>query len=63
VKFVGTVKGLDAAAGNHYYEVVTINDLKTVSMPSKAELEALIQRYGYCEKDTDCVGIYGKCPL
>lgn len=63
IKFVGTVKPLDAAAGNHYYEVVTVDKLVTVWTPKKDEVEKLIQRYAYCEKDTDCVGIYGKCPL
>jgi len=45
VKFVGTVKTLDAAAGNHYYQVVTVNQLKVVGHPSQTEVEALIQRY------------------
>jgi hypothetical protein len=22
-----------------------------------------LNQYGYCEKDSDCVAIYGKCPL
>jgi len=63
VRFVGTVKALDAAAGNHYYEVVSINELKKIGTPTKDEVIALVARYGYCEKDADCVGIYGKCPL
>ena len=63
VKFVGMVKWLDAAAGNHYYEVVTINELTKVGIPSQTEVETLIERYAYCEKDADCVGMYGQCPL
>jgi len=63
VKFVGSVKALDAAAGNHYYEVVTVNELTKVWVPTQTEVEALIDRYGYCEKDADCVGVYGQCPL
>lgn len=63
VYFVGTVKSLDAAAGNHYYEVMAINELKIVWLPTTSEIETIIQRYAYCEQDTDCVGIYGKCPL
>ena len=63
IRFVGKVKALDAAAGNHYYEVVTVNELKKISTPSKDDVVALVAKYGYCEKDADCVGIYGKCPL
>ena len=63
VKFTGKVKALDAAAGNHYYEVVSIKELKKISTPNKDQVTKLLSQYGYCEKDTDCVGIYGKCPL
>ena len=63
VRFVGTVKTLDAAAGNHYYQVATIDELTNVWIPTQAEVEKLIQQYGYCEQDADCVGIYGQCPL
>lgn len=63
VKFVGTVKVLDAAAGNHYYQVLTIDELTKIAFPNQEAVEALIEQYSYCEQDTDCVGIYGKCPL
>lgn len=63
VKFSGTVKALDAAAGNHYYQVVTIDELTKIAVPNQEAVEALIEQYSYCEQDTDCVGIYGKCPL
>ncbi|MEI6774793.1 MAG: hypothetical protein WCL18_08735 [bacterium] len=63
IRFAGKVKALDAAAGNHYYEVVSINELKKITTPTQDEVVAIIARYGYCEKDADCVGIYGKCPL
>ena len=63
VKFAGTVKALDAAAGNHYYQTVTIDELKTVGQASQSDVENLIQQYGYCETDDDCIGIYGQCPL
>ena len=63
VNFAGTVKKLDAAAGNHYYEVIQIKELKLIWTPNQPEIENLIQRYSYCKKDTDCTGIYGKCPL
>ena len=63
VKFAGTTKTLDAAAGNHYYQTVTIDELKTVGQASQTDVENLIQQYGYCETDDDCIGIYGQCPL
>lgn len=63
VRFNWVVKWLDAAAGNHYYQVLSIYSLEKIWDPSKAELTDLISRYGYCEKDSDCVGLYGKCPL
>lgn len=63
VKFAGMTKALDAAAGNHYYQTVTIDELKTVGQASQADVENLIQQYGYCETDDDCIGIYGQCPL
>lgn len=63
VKFAGTTKALDAAAGNHYYQVATIDELKTVGQASQTDVENLIQQYGYCETDDDCIGIYGQCPL
>ncbi len=63
VSFVGMVKVLDAAAGNRYYQVISISDLKKIATPTKDEVTEIIARYGYCENDADCVGIYGKCPL
>lgn len=63
VKFVGTVKALDAAAGNHYYQVTSIDDLIKVWIPTQEKVEELITQYSYCETDADCIGIYGQCPL
>ncbi len=63
VKFSGKVKALDAAAGNHYYQVVSIEELTKTGIPTKEKVEELIAQYGYCETDVDCVGIYGQCPL
>lgn len=63
IKFVGKVKALDAAAGNRYYEVVSINELIKIWTPTKDEVTNLLNQYGYCEKAADCVAIYGKCPL
>lgn len=63
VKFVGTVKALDAAAGNRYYQVATIDELTKVGTPTQTQVEELLQRYGFCETDDDCIGMYGQCPL
>ena len=63
IQFVGKVKALDAAAGNHYYEVVSVNELKKTGTPTKDEVIALLSQYGYCQTDADCTGVYGKCPL
>lgn len=63
VKFSGTVKALDAAAGNRYYRVTTIDELTKTGIPTKEQVEELITRYGFCETDDDCIGIYGQCPL
>jgi hypothetical protein len=63
VRFVGTVKWLDSAAGNRYYQVMSIDQLTKIWIPNQAEVEALITKYGYCETDADCIGIYGQCPL
>lgn len=63
IKFAGTVKALDAAAGNRYYQVISINDLKKIGTPTQDEVIALVAKYGYCQTDADCIGIYGKCPL
>jgi len=63
VKFIGKVQALDVAVGNHYYEVVSINELVKTAIPSEAEVLSLLNTYGYCETDADCTSIYGKCPL
>lgn len=63
IKFIGKVRALDAAAGNRYYEVVSIDELIKIWNPNKEEVTNLLTQYGYCEEDADCVAIYGKCPL
>ncbi len=62
-QFAWKVKALDAAAWNHYYEVVVIDSLTKIASPSKDEVLTLIENYNYCEKDSDCSSTYGKCPL
>lgn len=63
VNFDGFVVALDAAAGNHYYEVVATDTLEKIRNATKEEVEAIIESYGFCESDEDCATTYGKCPL
>src|SRR5574344_15783 len=63
VKFSGKVKALDAAAGNHYYQVLSVDKLTKIGTPTQEKVEELITQYGYCETDEDCVVIYGTGPL
>lgn len=63
IKFDGKVKPLDAAAWNHYYEVVETDTLEKIGIPNEEEVIQLINRYNYCEKDEECNSIYWKCPL
>ena len=63
VKFSGTVKTLDAAAGNHYYHVSKIDVLEKIKTPNAEEIRELINKYSYCENDLDCKTIQSKCHL
>lgn len=63
VSFEGDVIALDAAAGNHYYEVVSIQNLTKTRNATKEEVETILKSYNYCEQDSDCATTYGKCPL
>ncbi|MFZ2151390.1 MAG: hypothetical protein WAZ12_01125 [Candidatus Absconditicoccaceae bacterium] len=62
-QFTGKVKALDAAAGNRYYEVISVDSLTKISYPTQDEVTNILDRYNYCEKDSDCTSTYGKCPL
>lgn len=63
VKFKWIVKALDWAAGNHYYEVVSINKLKVIDYPDESAIKDLLEGYSYCESDSDCWYIMWECPL
>ena len=54
VKFVWYVTPLDAAAWNHYYEVINVDTLKVIDYPSEEEVKDLLNSYNYCESDSDC---------
>lgn len=63
VNFKWVVKALDAAAGNHYYEVVSIDKLEVVKYPDADEIKEIFDGYNYCESDSDCGYFMWECPL
>jgi len=63
VKFKWYAIGLDAAAGNHYYEVMNIDELKVVANPNVDEIKEILESYNYCEEDSDCVYTMWECPF
>ena len=63
VKFEWYVTPLDAAAWNHYYEVVNIDKLELINYPNADEVKNLFEWYNYCEKDSDCWYFVWECPL
>lgn len=63
VKFVWYVTPLDAAAWNHYYEVVNVDKLEVIDYPSEEEVKDLLNSYNYCESDSDCGYFIGECPF
>ena len=63
VNFKWVVKALDAAAGNHYYEVVSIDKLEVVKYPDADGIKEVLDSYNYCESDADCGYFMWECPL
>ncbi len=63
VRLKWVVKALDWAAGNHYYEVVSIDKLRFLNYPDAASVKDLLKTYSYCESDSDCWYIMWECPL
>ena len=63
VKFKWDVTALDAAAGNHYYDVVNADELKVVSYPDVNEIKDILESYSYCEIDDDCTYATWECPF
>ncbi len=63
IKFEWYVTPLDAAAWNHYYEVVSIEKLELVSYPNADEVKNLFEWFNYCKKDSDCWYFVWECPL
>ncbi len=63
VKFKWYVEPLDAAAGNHYYDVINIENLKVISHPDVHWVKDILESYNFCETDDDCIYTYWDCPF
>lgn len=63
VKFKWYVTALDAAAWNHYYEVVNVDELKLIANPDVNDIKEILESYNYCEIDDDCVYSMWECPF
>jgi len=63
VKFKWYVEPLDAAAGNHYYDVINIEDLEVISNPDVHWVKDILDSYNFCETDNDCIYTYWDCPF
>lgn len=63
VTFKWTVEVLDWAAGNHYYNVKTIDKLELVKYPDIGRINEIFDGYNYCESDFDCEFFMWECPL
>lgn len=57
------VEELDWAAGNHYYNVKSVEKLEFVDYPTEGEIKDLLDSYNYCEIDDDCTYIAWECPF
>ena len=63
VTFKWTVEAIDSAAGNHYYNVKTIDKLELVKYPDADKIKEIFDGYNYCESDSDCGYFMWECPL
>ena len=63
LRFKWTVEAIDWAAGNHYYNVKTIDKLELVKYPNAGEIKEIFDSYNYCESDSDCEYFMWECPL
>ena len=63
LEFKWVVEILGWAAGNHYYNVKSIDKLKVVKYPDTEEIKDLLDSYGYCETDSDCEYFAWDCPF
>ena len=63
VTFKWTVEAIDSAAGNHYYNVKTIDKLELIKYPNAEKIKEIFDGYSYCESDSDCWYLAWECPL
>ena len=63
VNFKWVVEFLDWAAGNHYYNVKSVEKLEVKKYPNADEIKNLFEWYNYCEADSDCGFFVWECPL
>ena len=63
VKFKWVVKALDSAAGNHYYNVKSIDKLEVIDYANVDKIKDLLESYSYCESDSDCEYFAWDCPF
>ena len=63
VKFKWIVESIDWAAGNHYYNVKSIDKLELVRRAEADEIKGIFESYNYCESDDDCEYFMWECPL
>ena len=63
LKFKWIVVSIDWAAGNHYYNVKTIDKLELVKYPNANKIKEIFDSYNYCESDSDCEYFGWECPL
>ena len=63
LRFKWTVEFIDWAAGNHYYNVKTIDKLELVKYPNADKIKEIFDGYNYCESDSDCGYFMWECPL
>lgn len=63
VKFEWVVELIDWAAGNHYYNVKSIDKLEVIGYPNVEKINEIFYGYNYCESDSDCGYFVWECPL
>jgi len=63
IAFEWELEGIDAGAGNHYYQVKKIKSLKVHEYVSETKVRELLDRYNYCEVDEDCTVKQWICPF
>lgn len=63
VKFQWKVRFLDGAAGNHYYEVVNIDNIENIWYTDSTWVKEILEWWNYCETDDDCAYVAWECPF